>query len=145
MLKCIESRQDTFSQLATQPVQFQFQRIGQLFFTKQLLAPHNFEWAKQFLLSQAWRIITAEEKINEVSFALPTKCPNCTLQASKCAHSSVEEEEDVPMAEVEEQLDCFGFISMSSKASIVEGEKDGDSQEDKTSPHKKPCFSQQQK
>ncbi|TVU39446.1 hypothetical protein EJB05_12866, partial [Eragrostis curvula] len=44
------------------------------FFTKLLLTPEGFDWAKGFLISQAWQVLCEEDQ-DKLHFKLPDKCP----------------------------------------------------------------------
>lgn len=50
------------------------------FFTAILMSPNHFDWAKQFLQSQAWNIIRSSAyNKGSIHFSLPSSCPSKQL------------------------------------------------------------------
>ncbi|RLN32882.1 hypothetical protein C2845_PM03G23690 [Panicum miliaceum] len=70
------------------------------FFTAALLSPTHFDWAKKFLLSQAWTIIQ-NSALNggSVTFTLPNSCPLPTgLICASAPSDMMQDQESPPIA-----------------------------------------------
>ncbi|TVU06696.1 hypothetical protein EJB05_49921, partial [Eragrostis curvula] len=75
------------------------------FFTKQLLNPAGFEWAREFLLSQAWQVL-GEDGDEKLKYTLPSICPSAAAPACDDQQQNFSEEapNDNQLASVTEDL-----------------------------------------
>ncbi|TVU22093.1 hypothetical protein EJB05_31773, partial [Eragrostis curvula] len=80
------------------------------FFTKVLLSPTHFDWARNFIASKAWDVFSsALAPMPTVPFMLPNECPSNAMP--KCALSIIEDTQEINTGknELSEDVtvDCF--------------------------------------
>jgi hypothetical protein len=89
------------------------------FFTKALLDPNSFEWAKSLLESKAWNIILNEKSSEtSITFTIPKKCPSqehvqCSTYLEESSSNADMYQQNTP-----DKLGLEGSVHIPSPASL---------------------------
>ena len=95
------------------------------FFTFTLLQPDSFDWAKDFLQSQAWDFFKASSSGNSSSFHLPKTCPLVNIPICINSESTSVVIEELPCQDAADAFVTLDVPSSSTQAKQTPRNKKG--------------------